>query len=143
MSFSGSHDIKDYIRTLLPSLNLSGEREAEIVEELAIELEEHYSRALARSLTPNQAWEEVRKKMPDWRKFAEDLQAVYGEGKAEPERSSGTLANLRRMFVFPFECCARARCSCARACWSWRWALVLIRLCSAPFTMFFCSLKSC
>jgi putative ABC transport system permease protein len=95
MSHSGSRDIKAYIRTFLPSLNLDGEREAEIVEELAIELEQHYSRALAKGLTPNEAWEEIRKKMPDWRRFAEDLQAVYGEGKTEPERKNGMLANLR------------------------------------------------
>jgi hypothetical protein len=39
-------DFRSYIRENLTSLNVTGEREAEIVEELVVEFEESYERAL-------------------------------------------------------------------------------------------------
>ena len=95
MSFSGPYDIKAYIRKQLPSLKVDPAREAELVEKLALELEEHYSRAVASGLSRAEAWEKVRKNMPDSRRFAPDLQAVYGAGKREPERRSGVWGNVR------------------------------------------------
>jgi hypothetical protein len=48
-------DFRGYIRQHLPPLRISGAQEAEIVEEIAIEFEERYERAIQGGLTPEEA----------------------------------------------------------------------------------------
>ena len=45
-------DFKSYVRGKLPPLGIPAAREAEIVEELALEFEQTYERALGRGLDP-------------------------------------------------------------------------------------------
>jgi hypothetical protein len=45
----------------LPALGISGAHEADIVEEIAIEFEERYEWAIQGGLTPEEAWEVVKK----------------------------------------------------------------------------------
>ncbi|HKE22593.1 MAG TPA: hypothetical protein VKB88_09405, partial [Bryobacteraceae bacterium] len=68
-------DFRDYVRRRLPPLGLSGAREGEVVEELALELEERYQRALRGGLDEEQAWAEVRGAAGDWREVTDELRS--------------------------------------------------------------------
>ena len=48
-------DWRAYVRSHLPQLDVSGPREAEIVEELAVQLESTYERARGRGATDEEA----------------------------------------------------------------------------------------
>jgi len=51
-------DFRAYVRQHLPPLHVSGAREAEIVEELALEFEESYERSLVNGSSPEEAWQQ-------------------------------------------------------------------------------------
>ena len=57
---------RQYVREHLPPLNVSAEREIEIVEELAVQLETTYDRARARGATDEEAMRRARAEVPDW-----------------------------------------------------------------------------
>ena len=59
-----------YVRERLPLSRLQPEREAEIVEELAGQLEQAYAEALGRGLTSEQAEAAARRHISDWASFA-------------------------------------------------------------------------
>src|SRR6266852_5076886 len=81
-------DFRAYVRQNLPPLGVSGAREAEIVEELALEFQESYERALRRGLNPEQAWQEVRDHVRPWRELGDELRSALGEHPVEaPEPS--------------------------------------------------------
>ena len=94
-------DFKAYVRQNLPSLRVSGAREVEIVEELALELQEKYERAVRNGLTPDQAWAEVTSRSRPWEELADELRGVLGEQRAveaKPRRpvfSDGVMRDLR------------------------------------------------
>ena len=101
MSFRGSREIKAYIRSIVPTLKLDPSHEVEIIDELVMEFEAHYQSALASGLTPEEAWQELQRRMPDWKQFGRELLAIYGTEKAaDPVRSakSSFFANLARLF---------------------------------------------
>jgi hypothetical protein len=59
-----------YVRSQLPSLDVSPERESEIVEELALQLETTYERARARGAGDDEARQLAVNEIPDWSSFA-------------------------------------------------------------------------
>ena len=67
-------DWRQYVREHLPPLGLSGAREAEIVEELAGQLEQRYSEAIARGATPLDAEASAAAQIRDWKALAVEIQ---------------------------------------------------------------------
>ena len=83
-------DFREYVRRHLPPLGLTGAREAEIMEEMALEFEERYQRELRAGLTPEQAWRETQKDAPVWHELGNELLMALSEPRAElPERATG------------------------------------------------------
>ena len=72
-------DFRTYVREHLPPLDVSGARETEIVEELALEFEERYERALVNGSTPEEAWRFVVEDAPPWRELAASLRSELRE----------------------------------------------------------------
>ena len=72
-------DFRAYIRAHLPPLHVSGAREADIVEELALEFEESYEDALANGSTPEDAWRQVVQHAIPWHQLAEQLRSELRE----------------------------------------------------------------
>jgi predicted permease len=79
-------DFRAYVRENLPALGITGAREAEIVEELALDFQESYERALRSGLTPEQAWTHVRDHARSWRELGEELRSAL---KTRPVEASG------------------------------------------------------
>src|SRR5260370_38595638 len=71
-------DFRAYVGQNLPPLGVSAVCEAEVVEELALEFEENYERALRTGLSPDQAWREVRDRARSWREWGDDLRTALG-----------------------------------------------------------------
>src|SRR5438309_4297837 len=94
-------DYRAYVRQNLPPLGVSGAREAEIVEELALEFQENYERALRRGLDAGQAWEEVVRHARSWRELGEELRSALGEPRVdapEPTSSANKFARFGEEF---------------------------------------------
>lgn len=66
-------DWVQYVRRHLALPGLNAEREAEIVEVLAHQLEDAYRDALARGDSEQQAAAHAREQIPDWESFAAEL----------------------------------------------------------------------
>ncbi len=66
-------DWRRYVRSRLPALNTSAEREAEVVEELAIQLAAIYDRARANGATESEARASADAEVPDWQALADTL----------------------------------------------------------------------
>lgn len=66
-------DWKKYVRDHLPSLGLSAGREAEIIEELAQQLEDHYEAVRTSGSSEDEAWERAIRQVPDWEALSENL----------------------------------------------------------------------
>ena len=82
---------KEYVRSHLPVLGLSGPREAEIIEELAQQLEGAYSEALARGSTEAEAEARAAAVIPDWTALAAEIRRAERAGftgRPEPARES-------------------------------------------------------
>lgn len=73
-----SLDWKRYVRSHLPPLRVSAEREIEIVDELAAQLEAIYTRARANGASESEALLRVSTEVPDWSALAQTL------GQIEP-----------------------------------------------------------
>jgi predicted permease len=63
-------NFRDYVRSKLPPLDIPPERELEIVDELALQLEAAHDAALARGLDAAEAMRCAEAEIPDWRTFA-------------------------------------------------------------------------
>src|SRR5207249_11045773 len=79
-------------------LGTSGAREAEIVEELALEFQESYERALRNGLTAGEAWLEVQKRSPSWGQLAGELRSALEEPDVGPPEA------IRRTNMFARFC---------------------------------------
>lgn len=67
-------DWKVYVRKQLPALQVKPAREAEIIEELAIQLEQAYQEALRNGRDETEARRLAENQMPDWRSLALDIE---------------------------------------------------------------------
>ncbi len=67
---------RDYVRTHLPPLGVPPEREIEIVEELAVQLESTYERARARGLSEDESSRLARAEVSDWPALARTLGTI-------------------------------------------------------------------
>src|SRR5262245_60065832 len=76
-------DFKEYVRENLPPLDVSGEAEAEIVDELALEFQENYERGLRHGLSPEDAWNEVVRNARPWNELAEELRSALRQQRPE------------------------------------------------------------
>lgn len=65
-----------FVRSQLPPLNLSAEREIEIVEELAVQLESIYEQARARGAGDEEARQLALNEIPDWWSFARTVGSI-------------------------------------------------------------------
>ena len=84
-------DFREYVRRNLPPLGLPGEREAEIVEELALEFEENFRRATHSGLSPEEAFREVVQRARPWSGLANELRLAFNAPRSKPERSTRTV----------------------------------------------------
>ncbi len=103
-------DFKAYVRQSLPPLGVSGEREEEVIEELALEFQENYDRAMRTGLDAEEAWLEVRKQARPWQQLHEELRAALGENPIEepaPLRRSNMLFEFCRDVVRDLRYAAR------------------------------------
>jgi predicted permease len=94
-------DFRAYVRQNLPALGVSDAHEAQIVEELALDFEESYERALRSGLTPEQAWQEVRDHAPPWHGLGEELRTALGENHVQapkPARRGNMFVRFREEF---------------------------------------------
>ncbi|HUK31824.1 MAG TPA: ABC transporter permease [Candidatus Acidoferrum sp.] len=66
-------DWKQFVRRKLPPLGLSGAREAEIAEELALQLEQSCSDAIARGASRSEAEARAAAQIRDWRALAAEI----------------------------------------------------------------------
>jgi len=65
-----------YVRAHLPPLDVSGERELEIVEELAQQLEAAYQSAIDRGAAEQEATRAAGAEIGDWHAFAETVSRI-------------------------------------------------------------------
>jgi predicted permease len=72
-SSSTPGDWHAYVRSRLPALDIPPERELEIVDELALQLEAAYDAAIARGLERDAALRSAESEIPDWRALAASL----------------------------------------------------------------------
>jgi predicted permease len=102
-------DFRAYVRQNLPPLGVSGAREIEIVEELALEFQESYERALRRGLNPEEAWQDVRNHERSWRKLADELRGALGDPvePLEPTKGGNMLARFREELARDLKYAAR------------------------------------
>ena len=85
------------MRRNLPPLRISGAREAEIVEELALDFQDSYERAPRCGLNSEQAWKEVRSRAHSWRALGKELRAALGDDAVqapEPTRRENMVARF-------------------------------------------------
>ncbi|MGH9221094.1 MAG: ADOP family duplicated permease [Vicinamibacterales bacterium] len=68
---------RHYVRAQLPPLTVEAEREAEIVDELAMQLEATFDRARANGDSEDAAIARAVAEVPDWRALARTLEAVH------------------------------------------------------------------
>ena len=91
-------DFRAYVRENLPPLGVSPARELEIVEELALDFEQNYQRALRRGLGPDQAWQHVKDHARSWQELGQELMSSLAErgyfatGPAPPAKRTNMLS---------------------------------------------------
>jgi putative ABC transport system permease protein len=80
-------DWRRYVRSHLPPLDVAAERESEIVEELALQLEAVYDRSRSAGADHDAAMRQVADEVPDWRALADVLVAVGAPAPPPPTGS--------------------------------------------------------
>jgi putative ABC transport system permease protein len=78
---------RGYVREQLPPLNVPAERELEIIEELAVQLESTYDRARENGAGEDEARRLAIGEVPDWNAFARTVAAV--ERRPAPPATTG------------------------------------------------------
>jgi hypothetical protein len=94
-------DFKAYVRENLPPLGITGACEIEIVEELALEFEAKYERAIGSGLTPEQAWESVTNRAELWRDLGDELRLALNERRpnSRKRRNGSALSRFTDHFL--------------------------------------------
>ncbi len=90
-------DWRHYVREHLPPLNVSAEREIEIVDELAGQLETTFERARANGATEDEAMRRARAEVPDWDALAQTLGRIerpFAHPLAAGASSGGLMTGL-------------------------------------------------
>jgi predicted permease len=87
------HNWKKFVREHLPPLGLNGAREQEIVEEIAQQIEDAYSDAIARGSTPDDAESRALTQIPDWNALAQEIRRA--EHPVTEKMSARVPENLR------------------------------------------------
>ena len=95
-------DWKKYVQDHFQASNIKPEREAEIVEELAVQLEEVYNDALRNGLSEAEARNAVEQHIPDWRKFASNRRYILKRQQQVLNRNN--VAAVLELFL---KCCNR------------------------------------
>src|SRR5262245_13257496 len=70
------HNWRDYIRQDLPPLSVGPARETEIVAELALQMEQAWSDAMAGGASDNEALRKARSQFGDWNALARAIEAA-------------------------------------------------------------------
>ena len=83
-------DWRLYVRSHLPPLDVSGERETEIVEELAVQLVSTYERARARGASDDEATKLAIAEVPDWTAFARTVRTIERTYVQPPVAGAGS-----------------------------------------------------
>ena len=65
-----------------------------LVEELALEFQESYERALRRGLNPDEAWQDVRNHERSWRELADD--SNHGGERNEMKSAADELLAIKK-----------------------------------------------
>ncbi len=89
-------DWRQHVRSKLPAFRATAERESEIVEELAIQLESIYERERRRGASHDEALKAVDAEIPDWNLFARTLTTTIEPPRPAapvPGRASGGIMN--------------------------------------------------
>ena len=81
---------RQYVREHLPPLNVSAEREMEIVDELAVQLETTFDRAKAHGATEEEAMRRARAEVPDWDALARTLGRIERPFTQPPAAGAGS-----------------------------------------------------
>jgi hypothetical protein len=95
-------DFKGYVRSNLRLQRVSGAREAEIVEEIALDLEERYQRLVRNGTDPEEAWRQIQDSA-DWPATAREFMGVLRPDAAshrEPAKRFNLLLNVLNNFRF-------------------------------------------
>lgn len=100
-------DWRSHVRTHLPPLAVSAEREIEIVEELAIQLEATYERARASGASERDAMERALGEVPDWPALARRLGRVERR-VARPPAAGAPSGGAMTGLVQDLRCAIRA-----------------------------------
>jgi putative ABC transport system permease protein len=79
-------DWKEYVREHLPRLRVRATREAEIVEELAVQLEQAYLEARNAGHDEGEAERLAQAQLPDWQKLAADIEVSQPVQHRPPSR---------------------------------------------------------
>src|SRR5262245_2811663 len=79
-----------FVREQLPPLDVAAEREAEIVEELALQLESTYERARARGVPDDEAMRAAIAEVPDWAAFARTVTIIERPPSSRPVPGAGS-----------------------------------------------------
>ena len=89
-------DWKEYVRANLLPLRILAPREAEIVEELAAQLEQAYTEALNAGRDEGEAARLAKAQLPDWQKLASDIEVAQAMQHRPPSRFwQGVPSDLR------------------------------------------------
>jgi hypothetical protein len=80
-------DWKRYVREHLPRLDVRAEREAEIVDELALQLEAAYDTALAEGAPDVEAIKCAIGEVPDWQALTTSSRLKRGFLRPQPQAS--------------------------------------------------------
>lgn len=80
---------RHYVRSHLPPLDVAPERESEIVEELAVQLESTYERARARGEAPDTAEHLAITEVNDWQAFAQSVAQIERRYIQPPAAGAG------------------------------------------------------
>lgn len=76
-------DWKSYIRQRLGDLGLSPEREAEIVDELALDLEQQFVELTTGGLSEREALDEIQREGHDWPALSKEIREAKGQSVVE------------------------------------------------------------
>jgi hypothetical protein len=80
-------DFRAYVKEHLAALGVSGARQAEIIDELALDFEQRYENAIRGGLDLGEAWHSVRSQA-QWPKLAQEFRALLRPAKPEPPKRS-------------------------------------------------------